>query len=361
MNIKNFNKLKQVSKNLSILYIESDLNVQHKISSYLNKLFKHIYQAHDGLEGFIKYKKFKPDIILTDSVLSKKNTVEMIIDIKDIEEKTPIVVLGYRSDEFLLLESLDILNLKLIEKPLDFDKLNSAFLDLVPKKINNIMNRKCFLDLKKYLNQPIPFINNYKGILLQNNEKILMVNEGSFLVKVSNIQLLSIKHQKFTIIQCGDKYIMAYLVNINHNNVLELSNPQYIQYHSRDENNKRISVDKSFKTGMFYNKEHLELLALDVSFISISMYCENNNIQFEKNSSIDLTLGFELNGLGSLVHDKKFTKIFTTAKIIRIEPFRKGNKIVALLEVKKAGINTFTKYLSQRELAIVKEIKDKIK
>jgi len=361
MNIKSLQKLKSVSKNLSILYIESDLNLQHKISSYLRKAFKNVYQAYDGYEGFVKYKKFQPDIIITDSVLSKKNTTEMVVDIKELDEKIPIIVLGYKSDEYLLLELLDIEQLKLLEKPLDFDKLNQCLIDSLPKKKIDPISKKCFEDLEKILNKNVPFINNYKGIVLQNNEKVVVVNENSFFIKVSKVQFFAIRSQRYTIIECDKKYIMAYLVNIKNNNVLELARPKYITYKPRDDNNKRLLVDKSFKIGLFYNNEHLELAGIDVSFVSISMYIKNDKIKFDLNSKIDLTLGFDLNGPGSLVHEKKFIKIFSSATITRVDKYKEGLKIVAELQVKKSGVNTFSKYLSQRELEIVNEIKNKIK
>jgi hypothetical protein len=234
-------------------------------------------------------------------------------------------------------------------------------MELLPKKTQISYDRKCFEDLETILNKKTPFINNYKGILLQNDEKVIVVNENSFLVKVSKVQLLAIRYQKYTIIKCGSRYIFAYLVKVNNNNVLELANPRYIEYKQRDSVHKRITVDKSFKIGLYYNNEHLDLQPLEISFVSIAMYMKNNTMLFKPDSTIDLTLGFDLDGPGSLVHEKKFTKIFSKATIIRVDKYKDGLKIVAMLDVKKSGVNIFSKYLSQREIEIIKEIKNRIK
>ncbi len=68
-------------KNYTILYIEDDEGVRTVNSRFLNRMFNELYEAKDGEEGLALYKKYHPDIILTDIkmpkidgiTLSKKN------------------------------------------------------------------------------------------------------------------------------------------------------------------------------------------------------------------------------------------------------------------------------------------------
>ena len=59
--------------------------------------------------------------------------------------------------------------------------------------------------------------------------------------------------------------------------------------------------------------------------------------------------------------EKKFTKIFAKAKVIRIDKNKSNTNIIVLLDIQKAGQNTFKKYLQQREMETIHEFKNKLR
>jgi len=355
-------KLKQSAKSLTILYIEEDLNFYNGVNEYLQTFFKDVHTAHNGASAVREYAHHKPDIILTDLCFSDKNSFEVIIDIKNINEEVPIVVLSKRNDEFELLESLDLGVIALLEKPFNKKLLNNALLLAVTKIMAQTQTPtpKNLIENALIQKTQTECINNYKGIVITYPCELLSFHHNKLKLKVSKIQFISALYQKRIIININKYHIIADVIVANQKeNQITVANFELLSYKKRDNKNKRIIVDKRFKVKIQYKNNHKELKALDISYNYISM--ENDNfLDIKVDDMIDLTIGFEINGPSILVNEKKFTKTFATGKIIRVENINNKQKIIAELFVKKAGQNVFKKYLQERELEIITEFKKKI-
>jgi YesN/AraC family two-component response regulator len=77
-------------KNLTILYVEDDIETQKLIKRILNSSTKEVYIANNGKEGLKLYKEKKPDIVLTDICMPKMNGLEMSEEIKKINPNQAI-------------------------------------------------------------------------------------------------------------------------------------------------------------------------------------------------------------------------------------------------------------------------------
>jgi len=435
------------TSDLSVLYVESDTTLQKEISIHLRKIFSKVYQAFDGLDGLNQCKKNKPDIVLTDLNLSKKNAFEMIVDMQDLDSIISIIVLSDKNDDFELLETLDLGIIALLQKPLHLSNLNRALQKVILLKPNKIIPPKIIppkpkpilkpialnpIQTKKIVQQPIRIepvvtkqiqkkpikkevvkekpipikptvkekttvkpvklksikvdplieledkcnkiitsaieyklnvtcVNNYKGLIISNNGEIVKFENKLITAQVTKTQLFSIIHEKKIVLCIKNQYILAMLSRVDKkNNQIILKNPQIIQYKQRDNKNKRIAVDKSFKTTIGHDNVQTELRPYDVSFNYITL--ENTEqLSLQENSSIELTMGFEIDAPSSLVNEKKFTKVFATGIIKRIQ--NNGNKQNIIIEhkIQRSGQNVFKKYLQEREINIIKEFKMKIK
>jgi len=207
-------------------------------------------------------------------------------------------------------------------------------------------------------------INTYKGIHLQNSCTIEYCEENMFKVKVPKTQLLGSQYEKYTIVKLGDtnRYIYAFVLNIDlKTRVITLAKPKFIEYKQRSKLFNRIAVDKTFKATVFIDNNIVEFGIKYISFYATSLFTKNSDISVNVGDQLDLTLGFDLKSPSSLIKDKKFTKIFSKAKVTRVDRLKTGINIVVILDIQKAGQNTFKKYLQHREMDIIHEFKKRLR
>jgi len=78
-----------------ILFIEDEPNLQKAIGEILKQEGYEIFGAFDGAQGIELAKKEKPDMILLDLILPKKDGFEVLKEIKADEEikDTPVIIL----------------------------------------------------------------------------------------------------------------------------------------------------------------------------------------------------------------------------------------------------------------------------
>ncbi len=81
-----------------------------------------LYTAIDGQEGLELYKKFEPEIVITDIEMPKLNGLEMAKKIRKHSLSTQIIIItAYKKPEYLL----DAVNLQLVQyliKPISLEK-----------------------------------------------------------------------------------------------------------------------------------------------------------------------------------------------------------------------------------------------
>lgn len=81
-----------------ILVVEDEINIATIIRVNLQNEGFEVEMAHDGEEGFNKYKTFQPDLILLDIMMPKMNGFEVCEKIR-LESYVPIILLTARAEE----------------------------------------------------------------------------------------------------------------------------------------------------------------------------------------------------------------------------------------------------------------------
>lgn len=90
------------------------------IKKFLNKV--EIFFANDGQDGFIKYKKIRPDYIFLDLLMPKLNGKELIRLIKNYDKDAKIIVISADVQKNVR-EEIDTYNiLSFINKPFNESK-----------------------------------------------------------------------------------------------------------------------------------------------------------------------------------------------------------------------------------------------
>ncbi len=109
--------------NLTVLFVEDEKELRNALESAIGDEFSKFIVARDGEDGLKKFKKFKPDIVITDILMPIRDGLEMAKDIKQISRETPIIVLSAFSEKERLLKAIDVGIDKYLIKPIDPDEL----------------------------------------------------------------------------------------------------------------------------------------------------------------------------------------------------------------------------------------------
>lgn len=122
-------------KELIILVVEDEVKIRESLVNVLSSRYSKVIGAQNGDEGLKKFKKFKPDLIITDITMPIMDGLDMAKEIKEISNDVPIVVLSAYSEKERLLRSIDIGIDKYLIKPIDIDELFKVLENLVGEKI----------------------------------------------------------------------------------------------------------------------------------------------------------------------------------------------------------------------------------
>jgi len=125
-------------KNLTILYVEDNIDAQEQLKMILEDDVKEFYQAYDGEEGLTLYREKKPDIILADINMPLLDGLEMAKQIKKIDPEQPILIISSFDDKETLLKAINIVIDGFIQKPIDIDMLETQ----LNKIAKNLHQRK---------------------------------------------------------------------------------------------------------------------------------------------------------------------------------------------------------------------------
>ncbi len=159
-------------KNYTILYIEDDEGVRTVNSRFLNRMFKKLYEARDGKEGLTLYKKYKPNIILTDIKMPKIDGLTLAKEIRKSDQDTKIIISTAFSHKEYLMQAVELKLEKYIIKPLTSRNLLPA----LTKAIEDLQKQR---EPKILLSNNLYFDNNtslfyYKNKQIELNKKELL-------------------------------------------------------------------------------------------------------------------------------------------------------------------------------------------
>ena len=82
-----------------------------------------VYQAKDGAEAVEKYASIKPDLLLMDLTMPKKDGLTALKEIKKAHPDAKIIMLSAADSEKMVNECLEAGAITFIPKPFDFDRV----------------------------------------------------------------------------------------------------------------------------------------------------------------------------------------------------------------------------------------------
>ena len=131
--------LKEISKDVEILFVEDSDNVRIGTYNILKSFFDKIATAKDGLSGLdvyrYAYEQFKSyKIIVTDVNMPIMNGLEMIREIKKLNPNQKTVVISACEDNETINKAKDLGVDKYIVKPIELASIIETFTNILEEK-----------------------------------------------------------------------------------------------------------------------------------------------------------------------------------------------------------------------------------
>jgi len=106
-------------KDTAVLSVEDDEEIQQQLSHFFKTKVKNFYIAFNGEQGLEAFKKYKPNIVVSDIRMPVMDGLAMSKAIKDIDKDIPIVLTtAYNKKEYLIQSNTLGINQYLL-KPID--------------------------------------------------------------------------------------------------------------------------------------------------------------------------------------------------------------------------------------------------
>ena len=208
----NYKELATIAKDFTLLYIEDNPGLQKQASKIFNKFFPKVHVAQNGEEGLDLYKKYSPDIVVSDIKMPKMSGLEMAKKIKDIDSDACIIITSAFEEKEYLLESINIGITKYLKKPIPLDELVDTLINVI-KNLNEDKDKRLFerytKDAFEYQDHILIFIEHDKSLMANKKclEFFAQENHKIFREFFQNFSKLLLPHENFLYEKDGKNWL----------------------------------------------------------------------------------------------------------------------------------------------------------
>ncbi len=254
-------------KKLTILYVEDEDVAREKLAKTLNRLFKKVYLAPNGLEGYIQFQKLyleknNVDLILSDINMPKMSGIEMLAQIRELDKEVPFIFTTARSESENLLKAIELKVNHYILKPIDTEDVILKAQEVCQKKYYERMLLLKNQELKQYLKA----LDNVATVLKFNEEGNITFINNAFLdsFNKNKDEILNKSFKELIHTDISKEVINSLFETIKNNQIWEGD----LKYLSSDNksfyiNSTIFAIEENHKKnfiniGFLSTKEHLE-------------------------------------------------------------------------------------------------------
>ncbi len=195
-------KLQEAAKGISILYVEDNESLRKNAAKLLHKFFKNVYVGADGLEGLQLFKKYHPQLVISDIKMPKMDGITLLKKIKHIRPDSKLMFMSAFDEKEYLHEAIAVGAFRFLKKPVNVTELTDALLLAIEEFKHENHVKLFYLQLKN--------IFNYQSsmVVMLNNERPTIANQvfldffgvestEDFISKYPNIGDLCMAHDGF--------------------------------------------------------------------------------------------------------------------------------------------------------------------
>lgn len=166
--------LQELTTNFKVLYVEDNIPLQKSMSTYLSNFFLEVVTANDGEEGLLAYKKEKFDIVITDLSMPKMNGLEMLKEIKDINNEQATLITTAHNESDYIFEAIKLGTDGYVIKPIDYQQFNQELYKIANRLKKFQENEQYKSHLKEMVEQKTLELSHMMKIRSDNYEKTLL-------------------------------------------------------------------------------------------------------------------------------------------------------------------------------------------
>lgn len=175
----------------TLLFVENEDGIRKNFEEYFSMIFKNVYVATNGQEGYKLYKEYQPSLIITDIKMPIMDGLELVKKIRQKDETTQIVIISAHTDVDFLLNSIPLGLIEYIVKPLNEKKLMEVFRKFLTLK----KNEKYTYSQK---NSTISFDNTTHELTLKENLFVEKLVHGSRVISYEEIEFDIWEHKEMS-------------------------------------------------------------------------------------------------------------------------------------------------------------------
>ena len=110
-------------KKISVLYVEDDNDTREHLSRFLERRVGKLYTATNGQEGLETWRRYKPEVVVTDIIMPVMDGLRMAEMIRLENPSVPVILTTAFNEMGFLLRAIDLGIEKYVTKPVNTDLL----------------------------------------------------------------------------------------------------------------------------------------------------------------------------------------------------------------------------------------------
>ncbi len=180
---------KEFLKTLTIMYVEDDESIRISLGNILKKVFKEVITCVDGKDGISNFKLYTQDMdiefdaIISDINMPNMNGLEMIKEIRELNEDIPVVLTTAHGEANYLMEAIKVNVSGYTLKPIDTKEL----LMTVQKFCEIKKNQRVIKEKEEELSEYMDLINNIATII-KVNQKDIIIHTNHFFTTIADYE-----------------------------------------------------------------------------------------------------------------------------------------------------------------------------
>ena len=175
----------KISKTLKLLYVEDDEKARTSTLEMLENFFNDISIAVDGQEALELFNKNKFDLIISDINMPRLNGIDMLKEIRKVDEKIPVLIFSAHNEVKYFIETIKLGVDGYILKPLEL----SQFVLVIRKLLEKITLQRESQKYQEYLEKEVQKRTKELQTKLHCDSLTGLLNRYSFFQDIKNINI----------------------------------------------------------------------------------------------------------------------------------------------------------------------------